>query len=125
MGDKSPFSLGDRVTAPARQEPEKTGNVVQIVQTRAGDVAVLEVDGGWEVITEARYLKSLKPITPVKPPEDAKTNTHWLKDSEGQLWPFYWSMWEDVWMTYNSRMTPQKAGALGFVYVGPVEEPKE
>ncbi|GAN66889.1 hypothetical protein AA0481_0584 [Acetobacter orientalis NRIC 0481] len=119
------FTVGQRVSVPARQEPEVAGTIAEIKNTQAGHVVVIDTDDGWPILTEARRLKSLEPVDPVLPPEGTGGVTHWLRDRDGSLWPFTWSIWEDVWLTYNSKLTPQKAGALGFVYAGPCVEIEE
>ncbi|MFS8371331.1 hypothetical protein [Acetobacter indonesiensis] len=127
MSELGKFEVGQRVSVPARQEPERAGIIAEITKTQAGDVIVIDCDDGWQILAEARRLASLEPVAPVLPPDGGlgNTSTHWLRTKEGFLWPFYWDMWEDVWLTYNSRMTPQKAGALGFTYAGPCVEMDE
>ena len=119
------LTVGQRVMVPARQEPERAGVIAEITKTQAGDAVVIDCDEGWQILAEAGRLTGLEPVEPVSPPEGAMSGAHWLKSRDGRLWAFHWDMWEDIWLTYSSRMTPQKAGALGFTYAGAIEEPEE
>ncbi|KAA8419958.1 hypothetical protein FKW50_06885 [Acetobacter pomorum] len=119
------IKVGERVTAPAKQLPEVTGTVSEIHKLAGIPVAVIESDEGERAVVVAGRLISLKPIEPLRPPEESMSYTHFLRDAVGQFWAFSWNPWTEKWMTFDRELTPQKMAALGFVYDSEIQEPEE